>query len=117
MPEQIAATYRPFSVNSLWRLPRLERGLKAVRTASSVKDAIGDALRDHFGHPNSLCKHDDPRLGTGDRYHTVASSIVDLTAGDYWISSGPPCENEYRRLPWNLYQEEAAPAPRLAAVH
>jgi len=119
VPEQIAATYRPFSVNSLWRLPRLERGLKAVRTAvgaTGVRDAIADTLRDHFGHPNSLCKHDDPRAETGDRYHTVASSIVDLTSGEYWISAGPPCENEYRRLPWNLYQEEPATAPRLAAV-
>jgi len=119
VPEQIAATYRPFSVNSLWRLPRLEHGLKAVRTAkgaTGVRDAIADALRDHFGHPNSLCKHDDQRAETGDRYHTVASSIVDLTTGDYWISAGPPCENEYRRLPWNLYQEETASAPRLAAV-
>lgn len=119
VPEQIAATYRPFSVNSLWRLPRLERGLQAVRTATGpagTRDAIADALRDHFGHPNSLCKHDDPRQGTGDRYHTVASSIVDLTSGDYWISSGPPCENEYRKLPWNLYQGSTATTPALAAV-
>ena len=111
VPEQIAATYRPFSVTSLWRLPRLERGLQAVRTAnapSAARAAIGDALRDHFGFPNSLCKHDDQRLGTGDRYHTVASSIVDLTAGEYWISAGPPCENDYRLVPWNLYPVEGA---------
>src|SRR5207245_6615373 len=31
VPEQIAATYRPFSVNSLWRLPRLSEGLRAAR--------------------------------------------------------------------------------------
>src|SRR5439155_1464308 len=75
---------------------------------SAARAAIGDALRDHFGFPNSLCKHDDQRLGTGDRYHTVASSIVDLTAGEYWISAGPPCENDYRLVPWNLYQVEGA---------
>ena len=75
VPEQIAATYRPFSVNSLWRLDRLKRGLEAVRDAkdsAGVYQAIVIALRDHFGYPNSLCKHDDARLGTGDRYHTIA---------------------------------------------
>jgi isopenicillin-N N-acyltransferase-like protein len=85
VPEQIAATYRPFSVNSLWRLDRLQRGLEAVREANSsaeVFKAIAAALQDHFGYPNSLCKHDDARLGTGDRYHTIASSIVDLTRGE-----------------------------------
>jgi isopenicillin-N N-acyltransferase-like protein len=119
VPEQIAGTYRPFSVNSLWRLPRLEAGLQPVRSAANsdaARATIMGALRDHFGHPNSLCKHADDREDTRDRYHTVASSLVDLTAGDYWITAGPPCENEYRRLPWNLYQEEPAAAPSLAAA-
>ena len=107
VPEQIAATYRPFSVNSLWRLDRLQRGLQAVRSASGpdgVREAIASSLRDHFGYPNSLCKHDDARHDTGDRYHTIASSIVDLTTGDYWLAAGPPCEGEYRRI-WNIYAE------------
>src|SRR6266513_5105490 len=76
VPEQIAATYRPFSVNSLWRLDRLQRGLEAVRGANGAdgaRTAIATALRDHFGHPNSLCKHDDDRRGTVGRYHTIAS--------------------------------------------
>ena len=107
VPEQIAATYRPFSVNSLWRLDRLQRGLQAVRHAKGsdgARIAIATSLRDHFGHPNSLCKHDDDRHGTGDRYHTIASSIVDLTTGDYWLAAGPPCQGEYRRI-WNIYEE------------
>jgi isopenicillin-N N-acyltransferase-like protein len=119
VPEQIAATYRPFSVNSLWRLDRLQRGLQAVRSATGpdgVRTAIATALRDHFGHPNSLCKHDDDRKGTGDRYHTIASSIVDLTTGDYWLAAGPPCEAEYRRI-WNIYAETSVrPRPVAAAA-
>jgi isopenicillin-N N-acyltransferase-like protein len=115
VPEQIAATYRPFSVNSLWRLDRLKRGLEAVRSANGsggVYRAIVLALQDHFGYPNSLCKHDDPRLGTGDRYHTIASSIVDLTNGDYWLAAGPPCQGPYQRI-WNIYDGATAPAPDL----
>jgi len=115
VPEQIAATYRPFSVNSLWRLDRLKRGLEEVRTAGNsgaVFKAIASALQDHFGYPNSLCKHDDARLGTGDRYHTIASSIVDLTNGDYWLSAGPPCQGPHKRI-WNIYDGATERAPDL----
>jgi len=112
VPEQIAASYRPFSVNSLWRKPRLEAGLRKLRSetdSGAVRGAIESALRDHFGHPNSLCKHADDREDMGDRYHTIASSVVDLTTGDYWLAAGPPCQAEYRRI-WNIYQETTAPA-------
>jgi isopenicillin-N N-acyltransferase-like protein len=116
VPEQVAATYRPYSVNSLWRLPRLTEGLRAARrTADSqtVRDAIGSALRDHFGYPNAVCKHGDAASQGTDLNQTIASSIVDLTTGEYWISAGNPCENEYRRLPWNLYDQAA---PRAVAA-
>jgi isopenicillin-N N-acyltransferase-like protein len=107
VPEQIAATYRPFSVNSLWRLPRLTEGLKAAKTARdsvAVRGAIATALRDHFAHPNSVCKHGDAATQGSDVNQTIASSIVDLTTGDYWLAPGNPCEGEYERLPWNLYE-------------
>src|SRR5213592_2495292 len=104
VPEQIAATYRPFSVNSLWRLDRLKHGLEAVRRpgdSAEVRGAIGAALRDHFAYPNSVCKHGDANTQGTDINQTIASSIVDLTTGDYWLAAGTPCEGEYRRLPWN----------------
>jgi isopenicillin-N N-acyltransferase-like protein len=108
VPEQVAGTYRPFSVNSLWRLPRLTEGLKAARKANdsrAVRDAIGAALRDHFAFPNSVCKHGDENTQGTDVNQTIASSIVDLTTGDYWLAAGNPCEGQYERLPWNLYAE------------
>jgi isopenicillin-N N-acyltransferase-like protein len=110
VPEQIAATYRPFSVNSLWRLPRLTEGLRAARTPgdpAAVRAKIGAALRDHFGYPNAVCKHGDPNAVGTDLNQTIASSIVDLTTGEYWIAAGNPCENEYMRLPWNIYDDTA----------
>lgn len=118
VPEQIAATYRPFSVNSLWRLDRLKCGLEAVRVArgtGEVFQAIVAALQDHFGYPNSLCKHDDARLGAGDRYQTIASSIVDLTSGDYWLAAGPPCQGPHERI-WNIYDGATARPPDLATT-
>ena len=54
-----------------------------------------------------------------DRYTTVASSLVDLTTGEYWLASGNPCTNDYERLPWNLYDGPAgkeARAGELAAA-
>ena len=119
VPEQIAATYRPFSVNSLWRLPRLTQGLRAARKAgdsASVRAAIGAALRDHFGHPNSVCKHGDAKTQGTDINQTIASSIVDLTAGEYWLAAGNPCAGEYERLPWNLYDGVAEKPRQVASV-
>src|SRR5438046_5799303 len=118
VPEQIAATYRPFSVNSLWRLPRLTEGLRAAKRAgdsAEVRGAIGAALRDHFGYPNSVCKHGDEASQGTDLNQTIASSIVDLTTGEYWLAAGNPCEGEYRKLPWNIY-DEAGAHPRQVAT-
>ena len=108
IPEQVAATYRPFSVNSLWRLPRLTAVLAAARRATDsagVRGAIQTALRDHFAYPNSVCKHGDANTQGTDVNQTIASSMVDLTTGEYWLAAGSPCEGEYERLPWNLYAE------------
>src|SRR5438445_1970226 len=118
VPEQIAATYRPFSVNSLWRLPRLTEGLRAAKRpgdSAEVRGAIGAALRDHFGYPNSVCKHGDEASQGTDLNQTIASSIVDLTTGEYWLAAGNPCEGEYRKLPWNIY-DEAGAHPRQVAT-
>lgn len=111
VPEQIAGTYRPYSVNSLWRLPRLTDGLRAARHApdsDGVRKAIATALRDHFGFPNSVCKHGDPSSVGTDLNQTIASSIVDLTTGEYRIAAGSPCGSEYRLLPWNVYEDSRA---------
>ena len=119
VPEQVAATYRPFSVNSLWRLPRLTEGLKAAKKpgdSASVRAAIGAALRDHFAYPNSVCKHGDANTQGTDINQTIASSIVDLTTGEYWLAAGNPCEGEYERLPWNLYAGVAEKARQVAGI-
>lgn len=117
VPEQIAANYRPYSVNSLWRLPRLTEGLRKARDArdsAGVRAAIADALRDHFAKPNSVCKHPYGSAAGFDRNETIASSIVDLTTGEYRLASGQPCLSEHELLPWDLYAKSPTPAPVLA---
>jgi isopenicillin-N N-acyltransferase-like protein len=105
MPEQIEETYRPASVDSLYRAPRVEHHLRRARAASSaeeVRGVIADALSDHFSFPNSVCAHPDDR--DGGMWETVASAVVDLTTGEYLVAGGNPCEHRYEPLPWNLYR-------------
>ncbi|MBB3728995.1 isopenicillin-N N-acyltransferase-like protein [Nonomuraea dietziae] len=106
MPPQLAATYRPGSADSLYRVPRAEAGLRAVRHASGRDEArklIHTAMSDHLGHPESLCTHPDEGQPAVKRWATLLSSCVDLTTGDYLIAAGTPCDHEYERVPWNLY--------------
>jgi isopenicillin-N N-acyltransferase-like protein len=115
VPPQIARTYRPFSVDSLYRVPRIERVLKRSRTTAgseAMRALIAEALTDHFGAPNSVCNHADSRHHPFDRTETIASSIVDLTAGEYYVSFGPPCEGGYEKLPWKIFDETTTFIPQ-----
>jgi isopenicillin-N N-acyltransferase-like protein len=113
VPPQIEATYRPAVVDSLIRLERIEGSLRRVRDTrdgEELRALVRETMSDHFSFPNSVCNHPDERDAPVDRSQTVASTIVDLTTGEYRLSHGPPCANEYELLPWNLYAEAPAPA-------
>jgi isopenicillin-N N-acyltransferase-like protein len=121
LPKQIEGTYRYFSPDSLYRAERIERVLARTREAATgeeMRALIREALSDHFGRPDSVCNHANPSDPWFDQNETVASSIVDLTVGEYWIAHGNPCEHEYELLPGNLYDgapPSRAPAPALTA--
>lgn len=79
--------------------------LREARMQSLLRDAtnrhiriedVVSFLRDHEGHPNSICRHPDPRQPEAERYETVVSVVMDLSAGELRISSGNPCVAEYR---------------------
>ena len=88
-------------------MPRVEAGLHRLRRDGSTDEAVSTIVRttmsDHFGHPNAVCQHVDPRRHELDRYATIASSLVDLTTGSYRLTPGLPCANSYQQAPWNLY--------------
>lgn len=114
VPKQVETTYRYFSPDSLYRAERIERvlaGVDAAATGTQMRELIRTALSDHFGFPDGVCNHANPRHPWWDQNETVASSIVDLTTGEYWISHGNPCSNEYELLPWNLYETDGTPPP------
>lgn len=107
VPVQIEGTYKPFSVDSLYRTPRVEEGLSTARVDGTTEEAVQTIVRttmsDHFGHPNAVCQHVDPRRHELNRYSTIVSSLVDLTTGAYRLTPGLPCANSYQQAPWNLY--------------
>lgn len=99
-PESAGVVEPPseYRVHSKHRRARLEALLRDPMGATDDEPAIDVErmmahLRDHDGHPNSVCRHPDPdRAAT---YRTVASVIMDLDAGEFWVTDGPPCEGEY----------------------
>jgi len=112
VPVQIEQSYKPFSVDSLYRTPRVEEGLSRARVDGTSDEAVQaivqTTMSDHFGHPNAVCQHVDPRRHELDRYATIVSSLVDLTTGAYRLTPGLPCSNSYQQAPWNLYDGPSA---------
>jgi isopenicillin-N N-acyltransferase-like protein len=119
VPKQIEGTYRYFSPDSLYRAERIERVLARAgeaATGEAMRALIREALSDHFGFPDAVCNHPNPVDPWWSQNETVASSLVDLTTGEYRIAHGNPCENDYELLPWNLYESATAPAGRAAVA-
>ncbi|WP_346011759.1 C45 family peptidase [Streptomyces sp. SID3343] len=113
MPPQLAANYRPASPDSLIRVPRAEAGLRRCRDAdgpAETRKLIHAAMSDHLGRPDSLCTHPDPARPAVRQWATLLSSCVDLTAGEYRVTAGTPCDHEYELMPWNLYDGPGADA-------
>jgi isopenicillin-N N-acyltransferase like protein len=104
-----------FSPDSLYRAERIERALTRSREAGTGA-LIREALSDHFGHPTPSATTRTRTIRGGTKNETVASSIVDLTTGEYWIAHGQPCENDYELLPWNLYDGATVQGPLRAAA-
>ncbi|MGW7362136.1 C45 family autoproteolytic acyltransferase/hydrolase [Streptomyces sp. NPDC054841] len=112
VPAALAADYRPISPDSLVRVPRAEDGLRRLREATGPDESrklIKQAFSDHLGFPESLCTHSDHRQPPVKHWETLVSSCVDLTAGDYHVTAGTPCDRDYQHLPWNLYDGPHAP--------
>lgn len=80
--------------DTLYRDRRLRRGLTAKAPSIQVED-FQAALHDHYGKPDSVCRHDAAR-NDGTVIATVASLVMDLNEGRLWVAPGPVCEHEYR---------------------
>jgi isopenicillin-N N-acyltransferase-like protein len=77
------------------RHARLEQLLAAERPVTLAQ--VEAALRDHQGHPYSICFHIDPAEPPEEYYESVTSVIMDLHALTLAVTDGPPCRAEYAR--------------------
>mgnify|MGYP001189352877 FL=1 len=74
--------------------PRLKRVRKILGSEFTTVETAKIALKDHSGHPHSICRHsnDNPQTGF---WVTVFSVIMEVSKGRMHISRGNPCENTY----------------------
>jgi isopenicillin-N N-acyltransferase-like protein len=75
-------------LNSRMRQTRVERPL-ARQVGNITVESLFEILSDHSNYPKSVCKHPDPVHNPD--VQTVASVVVDLTAGELHVRPGHPC--------------------------
>lgn len=79
--------------DTLYRDCRVRDAMAERHGSVTVEDAK-NALKDHHGHPTSVCRHakdiDSPNAGW-----TLASTVMDLTERRMWTAPGPACIGTY----------------------
>ena len=82
------------SDNTLLRYGRAKRLLEPQIGRITI-DTLKELFQDHFNYSRSICRHSDPELRVAERNVTLASIIIDLTAGEAHIACGEPCQSPY----------------------
>lgn len=85
------------STSTLYRANRLDRLLRK-HLGKLDTPVIREALADHFGHPNAICRHPDDRQPEAKRTMTNAAFVFDLNERSMLVADGPPCENDFVRI-------------------
>jgi isopenicillin-N N-acyltransferase-like protein len=73
---------------------------------------VRSLLTNHDTAPGSICLHARIELPEQEREESVASILMDLTAGTFDLADGPPCSESYRRIE---LREIFAPSGAVAA--
>ncbi len=83
----------PELIQSGPRLRRIDEQLKSLGDAVTV-ERLQSALRDHEGHPRSICRHtnDDPETGF---WQTVFAVVIDPAERQMHVSRGTPCDHAF----------------------
>jgi isopenicillin-N N-acyltransferase-like protein len=93
-PELVAVNEQfPELIQSHDRQRRIDALLGEVQQGRQVEE-LKQVLRDHDGHPRSICRHANDDLRTG-FWQTVFSVIIEPAGGRMHISRGNPCEQPY----------------------
>ena len=82
------------SPSTLYRANRIENLLRKNLGTLDTKN-FQSALSDHFGRPNSICRHPDDKQTEAKRTMTNASFIIDLVDRTMQVADGNPCQNKF----------------------
>jgi isopenicillin-N N-acyltransferase-like protein len=87
-------------LSTLQRYRRVQKLLDGtVRVGQKLNlVAAQNMLRDHYGKPESVCRHSNLKLPEYERYETVVSVIMDLHSRKLWATIGSPCSSEYQSI-------------------
>ncbi|MBI3975567.1 MAG: peptidase C45 [Armatimonadetes bacterium] len=78
------------------RCNRMERLLARRGGASPLAAAdLEQFMRDHEGHPESVCRHPNTQLPDDERTETVFAVLMDLDALQMRYAGGPPCTHPF----------------------
>lgn len=88
--------------NTLYRSSRIRRLLSRTSGAITLDD-MKAAASDHFGAPNSICRHPDRKHPPAKRTMTTGAVLIDLNERIMHVADGPPCT--YRYVPFRIDEE------------
>jgi isopenicillin-N N-acyltransferase like protein len=86
---------------SLWAMPSSAGRLQRLRAGAPRAAALDDfraLLADHADYPHGICAHPDPAAHPCEQAATIASVLMNLSAGQLWVAAGHPCQAPYQRL-------------------
>ncbi|HEX76934.1 MAG TPA: hypothetical protein G4O03_00735 [Dehalococcoidia bacterium] len=95
--EDLIDTFKPAIPDTLFRIHRARRLMELDKGHIDV-DSFQRMFKDHFSYPNSICRHADARDEEPRQLATLSSVIMDLEERALYMTEGPPCQNEYRKL-------------------
>ena len=109
-PVDLSSWAMPSSVVRLQRLQAFGAGGQR-RTLDDVRGLLAD----HADYPYSVCAHPEPAAHPCEQSATIASVLMDLTAGRMWVAAGHPCQARYQDVggpasPAAALPAEASPA-------
>jgi len=87
-----------FGRDSVFRYERMYKLISEREGRVDLK-TIMSFFRDHENHPDSICRHVNPKDSVSEKAKTWDSMIFVTSQRTAWISRGNPCENEYNRYP------------------
>lgn len=82
------------SASSIIRHNRINRLLKE-NSGRIDAELLMELLEDHVNFPQSICRHPEPVKEDEVGVISCGVWIIDTTNREFWISKGPPCENEF----------------------